>query len=109
MGLNEKMKSLFEKFKLPLLVLILGIFLMMLPGGSQKENHVQEPEYSLQELLCRTRGVGDARVLISENGAVIVCEGAEDPRVRLDIIRAVGSYTGFGSDRITILKLADNA
>ena len=33
--------------------------------------------------------------------------GAENAAVKLDIIRAISSYTGFGSDRITILKLAD--
>ena len=46
-------------------------------------------------------------LLISESGVVVVCQGAENARVRLDIIRAVSSYTGFTSDKITILKMAD--
>ncbi len=61
----------------------------------------------MQEILSNTRGVGRAMVLISEKGVVVACTGAEDPQVKLDIIRAIGSYTGFGSDRITVLKLAD--
>ena len=52
-------------------------------------------------------GVGEAQVIISDNGVVVVCRGAENAAVRLDIIRAISAYTGFGSDRITILKLAD--
>ena len=46
-------------------------------------------------------------MIVSENGVVVVCRGAEDAKVRLDIIRAIGSYTGFGSDKITVLKMAD--
>ena len=47
-------------------------------------------------------------MLLSENGAVIVCEGAENPEVRLSIIRAAEAFTGFSSDRIQVLKTALN-
>ena len=58
-------------------------------------------------MLSSVEGVGEAQVIISDTGVVVVCRGAENAAVRLDIIKAIGSYTGFGSDRITILKLAD--
>ena len=90
-----------------LLILVLGLFLMLLPGGTRENSSPQEPDDRMQEILSRTEGVGEARVLISDTGVVVVCSGAENPQVRLDIIRAVGSYTGFGSDRITVLKMAD--
>jgi hypothetical protein len=45
--------------------------------------------------------------LLSDNGVVVVCDGAENAKVRLDIIRAISSYTGFTSGKITILKMAD--
>ncbi len=38
-------------------------------------------------------------------GAVIVCQGADSPAVRLSIVEAVGSITGLSSDRITVLKM----
>ena len=107
MDLKAKLAAYCTKFKLPLLILILGLFLMLLPGSAEKEEAPEDPGSRMQDLLSRTKGVGLAKVLISENGVVVVCEGAEDPQVRLDIIRAIGSYTGFGSDRITVLKLAD--
>lgn len=94
------------KFKYPLLILVVGVVLLLLPTGAGK-NAEPEGDARLQQLLASTEGIGDAYVLISENGVVVVCEGAENAKVRLDIIRAVGSYTGFGSDKITILKLAD--
>ncbi len=38
-------------------------------------------------------------------GAVIVCEGAGNPDVRLAIVQAVRSVTGLGADHITVLKM----
>ena len=98
-----------NKWKLPLLVLLFGLVLMLMPKAAGAEREAADPDSSLQEILCRSKGVGQTLVLISDSGVVVVCAGAEDPRVRLDIIRAVGSYTGFGSDRITILKLAETS
>lgn len=38
-------------------------------------------------------------------GAIILCEGADDPTVRLSIVEAVADATGLTSDRISILKM----
>ena len=38
-------------------------------------------------------------------GAVVVCEGGDDPRVRLAIVEAVSDITGLGSDKISVLKM----
>lgn len=38
-------------------------------------------------------------------GAVIVCQGGDDPAVRLAIVEAVCDATGLGADRITVLKM----
>lgn len=38
-------------------------------------------------------------------GAIIVCQGADSPSVRLAIVQAVSSVTGLGSDHITVLKM----
>lgn len=103
--LREKLGKL-EKFKYPLLVLILGVTLMLLPAGSS--GHAEgDTDALLRQVLSCSEGVGEAQVIVSENGVVVVCRGAEDAKVRLNIIRAIGSYTGFGSDKITVLKMAD--
>ncbi len=93
--------------KYPLLMLALGLLLLLLPG--KKESTVSEigTDQLLQQTLARTDGIGEAWVITSENGAVVVCRGAENAKARLDIIRAVNAYTGFPSDRITVLKMAD--
>lgn len=96
-----------EKFKYPLVVLIIGVVLMLLPSGSSQNKDSPGGEEQMAQILSQTEGVGEARVLISDSGVVVACTGAENARVRLDIIRAVSSYTGFTSDKITILKMAD--
>ncbi len=105
-GLKAKAEKL-EKFKYPLVVLVIGVALMLLPTGSFQAEEAESRDEQMALILSQTEGVGEARVLISESGVVVACTGAENARVRLDIIRAVSSYTGFASDKITILKMAD--
>jgi len=62
-----------------------------------------------QTVLCR-EGSDECPVLIGTDypvyrGAVVICEGADRAKVQLDIIRAVSSLTGLGTDRITVIKM----
>ena len=101
-----KLKSRLNELKYPLLVLLIGVVLMLLPTGEKKgEAETCTADQRIQELLCRAEGVGQVRVLISENGVVVLCQGADNAKARLDIIKAVSTYTGFGADKITVLKL----
>ena len=38
-------------------------------------------------------------------GAIIICEGADDPSVRLAIVDAVTNATGLSTNRISVLKM----
>ncbi len=38
-------------------------------------------------------------------GAVIVCQGGDDPTVKLSVVEAVCDATGLSADRITVLKM----
>lgn len=38
-------------------------------------------------------------------GAIIVCEGADSPAVRLALTEAIAKVTGLGADRISVLKM----
>lgn len=38
-------------------------------------------------------------------GAVVVCQGGDNPGVRLAIVEAVSDITGLGSDKISVLKM----
>lgn len=39
------------------------------------------------------------------NGAIIVCEGADNADVQLQLIRAVANLTGLGTNKISVLKM----
>ena len=38
-------------------------------------------------------------------GAIIVCQGGDDPVVRLAIVEAVSRVTGLGADKISVLRM----
>ena len=99
-------------------VLALGLVLMLLPSGPGRTDSVQSAEAlestgvsletegeKLSCLLTQMQGVGRAEVLLSQSGAVVVCDGADAAAVRLYVTNAVMSYTGLGSDRISVIKM----
>ena len=59
-----------DKFKYPLVVLVIGVVLMLLPSGGSSAAGVSEEE-PMALLLSSTQGVGESRVLISENLSLI--------------------------------------
>lgn len=101
---NSKLKEFFEKYRYPIILLAVATLLILIPSKSDESLSSGEV-VQLQDILCSSQGVGRALMVISDNGVVISCDGAGDAKVRLDIIRAVRSYTGFSSDKITILKM----
>ena len=40
-------------------------------------------------------------------GAVIVCEGGDDPNTQWNVLEAVSRFTGLRADQITVLKLQE--
>lgn len=102
-----------EKYKYLLLMLLLGLILILLPTGAKDSGltttgssaTATQAEARLESVLGEIEGVGRIGVLYSDEGVVVVCSGAESARVRLDVVNAVTAYTGFGSDRVTVLKM----
>jgi len=103
----DGIKTLFNKYKYPVIILVLGLLMMLVPGKEKHSVPDNDEASMLRSVLAACDGVGDVDVIISDKGVVIVCEGANDARVRLDIIRAVSAYTGFGTDRITVLQMTN--
>lgn len=62
------------------------------------------------EIVTINRGSGNQDVVVTDQiyptfqGAVIVCEGAEQSAVRLAITEAVAALTGLSTDKISIVK-----
>lgn len=108
---GKKMLDGLAKHKYPLIVLIVGLVLLLIPSGSTKSSSdgvSNDDELRLAAILESSRGVGNASVLISEHGAVVVCDGAADPEVKLSVIKSVEAYTGLGCDEIQVLITRQN-
>lgn len=174
MKILEKLSAYPEKlgkFKYPILVLLLGVLLLLMPK-STKEIQTESPaqqevsetadldvqEELLSQLLSKMEGAGHVEVMLSirtgvqtvyqtdsktqsdtqegstssrqdtttilhgigsgveapvirqkeapvYQGAVILCQGAENSKVRLALVQAVASITGLRTDQITVIKM----
>ena len=109
---TEKIKKQIDKYKYPLLALLLGLVIMLVPigksGTDKSDNTAADDEIRLETVLQKCEGVGEAKVLLSENGAIVACTGADNAEVRLAVTKATSAFTGFSSDRIQVLKLIRN-
>jgi type II secretory pathway pseudopilin PulG len=106
--MNKTVSSVWKKlsgFKYALLVGVLGLALLLWPSGSsQTQAEADTEEARLAALLTQIEGVGQADVLLSDSGAVVVCPGGDQAAVRLKIAQAVRCYTGLGADKVEIFK-----
>jgi stage III sporulation protein AG len=62
-----------------------------------------------EETVIISGDSGEEVVLLTQRyptfqGALVVCHGADDPQVRLQITQAISVLTGLGADRITVCK-----
>ena len=150
---KQRINALFGKYKYPILVVLVGMALLLLPGREAEEPEVpvvtvteESLEQRLEALLAQIEGAGAVRVLLTEDtgretlwqtdvdsdrentvivedsdrnetglvrrtrspsyrGAVILCQGADVPSVKLAIVEAVRCVTGLGADRISVQKM----
>lgn len=63
------------------------------------------------EVITVTDGERNEQGLVKQinpprySGAIILCEGAGDPGVKLAVVEAVSKITGLGTDKIAVLKM----
>ncbi len=169
---TEKLKQKLGKLRYPILILLLGVILLLVPGKNRTEevaktvptekevgdsDALSVEESRLSSLLSQVEGAGQVKVMLSLSsgsetiyqtdinstmisgdqsethieettllydvgsgtqaplirkqsapvyqGALILCQGADDPAVRLALTQAVSGLTGLGADRITVVKM----
>ena len=154
---RQRINALFGKYKYPILVVLVGLGLLLLPTRETETPSVPVEtvreaslEQRLEELLGQIEGAGAVRVLLTEDvgretvwqtdvqsdvdsvredtviledsgrneiglvrrtrspsyrGAVILCQGADAPSVKLAIVEAVRCVTGLGADQISVQKM----
>ena len=156
---KQRINALLGKYKYPVLILLVGLGLMLLPSGNEAQPQetpaetapvTDDLEAELEAILSQIDGAGRVRVLLTEEagrehlyqtdsdvrsdsrtddtvlvedasnsetglirqtlepkyrGAVILCQGADSPGVKLAIVEAVRCVTGLGADAISVLKM----
>ena len=70
---------------------------------------VQQGEERAETVVLSKGGGSQETVTVQElspdyRGALLVCDGGDDPKVRLALTQAVSALTGLGADKISISK-----
>lgn len=159
---KQRINAIFAKYKYPILIVLVGLGLMLLPEHQTTPSAPvpaeTAPQVTLEErlaaILTQIEGAGQVRVLLTQDsgpetryqtdfssesgdsgerrsedtvvvedsarvesplvrqvlepeyrGAVVLCQGADAPSVRLAIVEAVRCVTGLGADQISVLKM----
>lgn len=103
-GMKKALERLSE-WKYVLLVAAVGLLLLLMPSDSGSTSEPDSEEARLEVLLEQIEGVGEVRVLLSEQGAAVVCQGADNAIVRLGICEVLRCYAGLSTDRVEIFKM----
>ena len=69
-------------------------------GSNERENTVTVTDAQRNE-----SGLISKKYAPVYRGAIVVCDGADDPTVHLSVINAVSNITGLGSHQISVLKM----
>ena len=116
------LSKIVAKNKYVLAVLALGLVLLLWPSGKSGDPSAEHytgigddlassgipldtEALRISQMLEEMEGVGRATVLLSHEGAVVVCQGANSAKVRLEVTNALASYTGLRSDKISVMKM----
>ena len=80
--------------------------------ASDRTTSVTDRGSSVEEETVLTGSGGSQAVLLSRRyptfqGALVVCQGGDDPAIRLLMTQAVSALTGLGADRVTVCKGAE--
>lgn len=101
--------------------LAIGIILLVFgaAGEGDTDTGVQyEEEIRLTELCRRVKGVGDCYVMIGYStervsysssekrvlSVTVLCDGADSPAVRGELVELISSLYGIGAHRVTVLR-----
>lgn len=74
-----------------------------------RDSSVSETEETMETVVISTGSGKQEVVLLTQRyptfqGALVVCEGGDDPQVKLLVTQAVAALTGLGSARISVCK-----
>ena len=77
---------------------------------SKTQNRGEDSDISISTVIVKTTDKNEIGLVQQINpprylGAIVVCHGADDPKVQLAITEAVSNVTGLGAHHISVLKM----
>jgi len=111
--LEARMEKILSRIEgtgnLSLLLTVKGESENIYAANTEYREDGEEREESLEVVTISTGSGVQKPVIISRNfppfqGALVVCDGGDDPAVKLLITKAVAALTGLGTDRITVCR-----
>lgn len=115
-ALSKRLREAAGKYRYAAAAALLGVLLMLLPAQTRRETPAEARggttvQSEIEAALAAFDGAGRLRLVLTVEpgterwaGAVIVCEGADSPAVRLQLTQAVAALTGLSADRIAVVK-----
>ena len=76
----------------------------------QEDSKVSAEDHSLDTVIVTDSGRSQTGLIRQKNppvclGALVVCQGADDPQVKLSVVDAVSKITGLGANQISVVKM----
>lgn len=104
---NERSKDLLLIFGLAIVIFAMAQLVFRGNQDTELTFHENETEQRVSKLLEEIEGVGSAEVMICETeegvkSVVVVCDGAKDLQVLLNVREAVGSALGIQQNAVKI-------
>ena len=72
---------------------------------SDDERDVQRSTVIVSDASRNQQGLIKQIIPPTYNGAVVVCDGGDDPTVKFAVVDAVSKLTGLSTDRISVIKM----
>ena len=99
---GSKLRSLFDRYKFVLVVILAGVVLLLLPSFGEEKRDGGAVESSQESGVEGT--VTLQQLSPQFQGALVVCSGGGEPTVQLRLVEAVSALTGLGADKISVCK-----
>ena len=74
-------------------------------SSSETANSLQTKVVTVTDSERNEKGLVQKIIPPRYRGAIILCQGADDPALKLAITNAVSKITGLGTDKIAVLKM----
>lgn len=71
----------------------------------ENNSNIKQDTVTVTDAQRNQNGLVKQVIPVTYQGALVICQGADDPTVRFAIVDAVSKLTGLGTNKISVLKM----